>query len=428
MESENPMAKSHFRIVFFYSDTGGGHRSAVNAIDSAVKELIDRDSRGYTFDLSADPIVEKSHPINKKFVDLYNYLLGHKQEWMKYYFWFIQTFKPNDSELGYLIVKRYLTKMFSQATPDVIVSVHPMTNQYVARALKDLGLHETVKLLTVVTDPNGNFWRGWACPDAALTVVPNSLSKQQLVEWDVPAEKIRIVGMPVNPQFLKPPRTTRKEFMESLGLDAKRTTIFLNAGWAGGGNMMDMYQQLSKTKKDIQIIFLCGRNEELYNKVKNAAAQNPIPTAVMPYYDRMSDIMSHVDLMVTKAGGLTTFEAISKKLPLVFDTITKPMPQELGTVQLLVRENLAYTVDNPEDILQIVENFTPIEDREHYKLPTRYSLDRTEAVYDIARMILGFCDPSFSPVFDPASGSIREPVRAEHGKHVMLDISQGQTT
>ncbi len=428
MESENPMAKSHFRIVFFYSDTGGGHRSAVNAIDSAVKELIDRDSRGYTFDLSADPIVEKSHPVNKKFVDLYNYLLGHKQEWMKYYFWFIQTFKPNDSELGYLIVKRYLTKMFSQATPDVIVSVHPMTNQYVARALKDLGLHETVKLLTVVTDPNGNFWRGWACPDAALTVVPNSLSKQQLVEWDVPAEKIRIVGMPVNPQFLKPPRTTRKEFMESLGLDAKRTTIFLNAGWAGGGNMMDMYQQLSKTKKDIQIIFLCGRNEELYNKVKNAAAQNPIPTAVMPYYDRMSDIMSHVDLMVTKAGGLTTFEAISKKLPLVFDTITKPMPQELGTVQLLVRENLAYTVDNPEDILQIVENFTPIEDREHYKLPTRYSLDRTEAVYDIARMILGFCDPSFSPVFDPASGSIREPVRAEHGKHVMLDISQGQTT
>ncbi|MCC7530335.1 MAG: hypothetical protein IT342_17555 [Candidatus Melainabacteria bacterium] len=422
------MAKSNFRITFFYSDTGGGHRSAVNAIDTAVKELIARDSRGYSFELSADPIVEKSHPVNKKFVDLYNYLLGHKQEWMKYYYWFIQTFKPNDSELGYIIVKRYLAKLFAESQPDVIVSVHPMTNQYVARVLKDLELTDKVKLLTVVTDPNGNFWRGWACPDAALTVVPNSLSKQQLVEWGVPAEKIRIVGMPVNPQFLKPPATTRKQFMESLGLDGERTTIFLNSGWAGGGNMLDMYHQLGRTKRNIQIIFLCGRNEELYNKAKNAAATNPIPTAVMPYYDRMADIMSHVDLMVTKAGGLTTFEAISKKLPLVFDTITHPMPQELGTVQLLVKENLAYKVENPEEILEIVENFTPIADRDHYKLPTRYSLDRTEAVYDIARMILGFCDPSFSPVFDPASGSIRDAVRVEKVKHAIPDISQGQTT
>ncbi|WP_305017010.1 MGDG synthase family glycosyltransferase [Mycobacterium tuberculosis] len=122
------------------SDTGGGHRSAVNAIDAAVKELIARDSRGYSFDLSSDTIVEKSHPINKKFVELYNYLLGHKQEWMKYYFWFIQTFKPNDSELGYLIVKRYLSKLFAESEPDVIVSVHPMTNQYVARVLQDLAL------------------------------------------------------------------------------------------------------------------------------------------------------------------------------------------------------------------------------------------------------------------------------------------------
>lgn len=421
------MPKSNFRVSFVFSDTGGGHRSAYNAIDSALRELIEKDSRGYTIELSADLIVEKSHFINQKFVDLYNYLLGNRQDWMKYYYWFIETFKPNDSELGYQIVKKYLCTLFAKEQPDVIVSVHPMTNQYVARALKDLGLDKKVQLMTVVTDPNGNFWRGWACPEAALTVVPNSLSKQQLVEWGVPAEKIRIVGMPVNPQFLKPIKSTRKEFMESLGLDAQRTTVFLNAGWAGGGNMLDMYHELNKTKKDIQCIFLCGRNEELYNKVKNAAASSRIPTAVMPYYDKMADIMTHVDLMVTKAGGLTTFEAIAKKLPLVFDTITCPMPQEMGTVELLAKENLAYKVEKPSDILSIVENFTPIADRAHYKLPTRYSLDRTEAVYDIARMILGFCDPAFSPVFDPASGILRDAgsaSRGDYGKAPIPDMSQ----
>ncbi len=421
------MPKSKFRVCFVFSDTGGGHRSAYNAIDAALRELIERDSRGYTIELSADRIVEKSHFVNQKFVDLYNYLLGNRQDWMKYYYWFIETFKPNDSELGYQIVKKYLCGLFAEAQPDVIVSVHPMTNQYVARALKDLGLEKKVQLMTVVTDPNGNFWRGWACPDAALTVVPNSLSKQQLVEWGVSAEKIRIVGMPVNPQFLKPIQSTRKDFMESLGLDAKKTTIFLNAGWAGGGNMLDMYHELNKTDEDIQCIFLCGRNEELYNKVKNAAASSRIPTAVMPYYDKMADIMTHVDLMVTKAGGLTTFEAIAKKLPLVFDTITSPMPQEMGTVELLVREKLAYKVEKPSDILNIVKNFKPLVDRANYKLPTRYSLDRTEAVYDIARMILGFCDPAFSPVFDPASGILRDAgsaSRGDYGKAPIPDMSQ----
>ncbi len=92
----------------------------------------------------------------------------------------------------------------------------------------------------------------------------------------------------------------------------------------------------------------------------------------------MADIMSHVDLMVTKASGLIHFWAIAKKLPLVFDTITHPMPQELGAVRLLVKENLAYKVENPEDILSIVENFTPIADEEQFKLPTRSGLDGTE--------------------------------------------------
>lgn len=409
---------SDFRVCFFFSDTGGGHRSAVNAIQAAVLELISENAHGHTFEVAADTIVEKSHPINKFFVGLYNYLLRNRQDWMRYYFWAIDTFRPNDSELGYQVIKNYLFRVFDEMRPSVIVSVHPMTNQYVARALRERDLHNQIKLLTVVTDPNGNFWRGWACPDSDLTLVPNSLSKQQLVEWGVAPERVRIVGMPVNPEFLRPPVKNRKEFLESVNLDPDRLTLCINAGWAGGGNMLDIYREVAAVNRDLQVLFVCGRNEALIQQASAAAKSHKLKTSVIPYTDCMSDLMASVDMMVTKAGGLTTFECLARKLPIVFDTITPPMPQEMGTVELLVRERLAHAVENPIDIVNIVDRFQPVADRAAFKLPSCYSLDRVNAVYDIAKIILGFCDPSFNPSFDLYAAESLSVSRLESKAHL----------
>ncbi|HEY9788005.1 MAG TPA: glycosyltransferase [Candidatus Obscuribacterales bacterium] len=403
---------SEYRISLFYSDTGGGHRSAVEAINAALNEVISKDFPEHSFHIMSDAAVEKSHPINQFFVDLYNYLLRHRQEWMKYYFWAIQTFKPNDTELGYQMIKKYFFHLMAEMRPSVIVSVHPMTNQYVARALKEENLAGKVKLITVVTDPNGNFWRGWACPDGDLTLVPNSLSKQQLVEWGVPSEKIRIVGMPVHPDFTRPPTLTREDFLGPLGLDPAKLTLCINAGWAGGGNMVDIYRQLDHVERDIQVVFMCGRNEKLYSYAKHLTAGRRWKTAVMPFYEKMSDVMAHVDLMVTKAGGLTTFEALARRLPMAFDTITPPMPQEMGTVDLLVKEKLAHKIEKPQDIIAVLRDFQPVPDRLNARLPSKYSLDRVNAVYDIARTVLGFCDPAFNPSLAQELASRAELVKA----------------
>lgn len=152
--------------------------------------------------------------------------------------------------------------------------------------------------------------------------------------------------------------------------------------------MMAVYKALESVKRQVQVIFLCGHNQKLYEKLKRAARLSPIPTAVLPFHDSMSDVMASCDLMVTKAGGLTSYEAIARRLPMAIDMITVPMPQELGTARILCKQELAFALEKPEDILGIVEKLKLRSDGEPAPLPEAHQLNLVDASFNIARKLL----------------------------------------
>ncbi|MBS2006765.1 MAG: hypothetical protein JST01_06990 [Cyanobacteria bacterium SZAS TMP-1] len=391
-------------IALFFSDTGGGHRSAVEAVQTAIEQLCRERGTKKPVKVVIDNVAENTHPINRGFVQFYNYLLRHNQALMKYYYAFIEAVKPNDSEIAWLFTKPYLETKLRSINPDLTVSVHPMCNQYLARCLKETGLKAQSKLVTIVTDPNGDFWSGWACKDSDLTIAPNDLSKKRLIDLGVGENQIKVVGMPVHPDFRNPPTSSKEEFRHNLGLTRDLPTICINAGWAGGGNMMEVYRALHSVSRPVQVIFLCGHNQELYATMKRESRRSPIPTAVLPFHDRLADVMAASDLMVTKAGGLTTFEAIARRLPMAIDTITEPMPQEMGTAQILVSEGLGQRVNKPSDIVAIAENMVLREEFAARPLPTNYQLDRVDAVFEIAETLLKMAGVEFLPAIAMDSG------------------------
>jgi len=378
-------------ILLCFSDTGGGHRSATEAIEAALTELLAEAGAIKDISIVSDNVAEKTHPINRAFVDFYNFLLRHNQASMKYYFWFIHFLKPNDSKFGYSISAPYMKKILRDVDPKVVISIHPMINHYLAKAIKDIGMQGEMRLLTVVTDPNAQLWRGWGCEDSDLTIVPNQITYDKLLEWGIKPEKLKIVGIPLHPEFVKPCNVEPSEFRRNLGLAHDRFTLCLNAGWAGGGNMLAIYKALDKVKRPIQVIFLCGHNQRLYQKVLKQSSTSMVPTAVLPFHDRLADLMPAVDLMVTKAGGLTTYEAVARRLFMAIDTITPPMPQESGTIDILVDNRLARRVSRPSDIIDIIES-APQERPDYLSgpLPKAQSLDRADAAYDIARLVLEY--------------------------------------
>jgi UDP-N-acetylglucosamine:LPS N-acetylglucosamine transferase len=340
------------KFLIITSETGGGHTSAAAAIADGLKRFGAVDCL-----VNIARAIEESHYLAQKCAEFYNYLLRYHQPLMKYYYWAIERFRPNESNLLYRLTSRYLRQLFEKYCPQVVVSVHPMTQHFLGRMLRELGLLERIPLVTVVTDPCYGFWRGWACEEVSLYLVATEEARQQLLDYGVPAEKIKICGIPIHPKFQFQNDDQKAAARAELGLDPECFTMFINAGWIGGGNIPQIFEKMveqGEQIKNAQAIFLAGRNNKLRVQASAMAARAPFPTKVIGYTNAMEKLMSAADVMVSKLGGLTTFEALASRLPIIADTITPPMPQESQTATLLSRYRAGVLLERAGDIVPVV--------------------------------------------------------------------------
>jgi len=340
------------KFLIITSETGGGHASAASAIADGLRRFAAPECL-----VNIVRAIEESHRLAEKLTEFYNYLLRHHQHLMKYYYWAIEHFRPNESNLFYRMTSRYVRQLFEKYCPQVVVSVHPMTQHFLGRMLRELGLLDRIPLVTVVTDPCYGFWRGWACEEVSLYLVATEDARRQLIDYGVPDEKIKICGIPIHPKFQFQNQTDKEATRAELGLDPEKFTVFINAGWAGGGNIPRIFEEMVERGDQIkgaQAIFLAGRNHELRQRIDAVARRAPFPTKVIGYTNVMEKLMNAADVMVSKLGGLTTFEALASRLPIIADTTTPPMPQESQTGRLISRHNAGLLLERASDIAPII--------------------------------------------------------------------------
>ena len=348
------------KILIISSDTGGGHRSAAAAIVAGVQKFF----HGQSYAVRVVRAIEESHAITEKLVRLYNWVLRHRQHWMKYFYWAVNRFRPETREFFHSRSIGYITELFERWCPHVVVSVHPLTQHVFARVLKELKLADKIPLVTVVTDPCYGFWKGWACDDVRLYLVASEEARQQLIDYGVSPERIKISGMPVHPKFAFPGELAAQAARRALGLDAEKFTVFVNAGWVGGGNVPQIFRELVRGELDVQAIFLAGKNEELKLEVESLAASAKFPVKVIGYSDHVEELMAAANVMISKLGGLTTFEALACRLPIIADGTTPPMPQEAGAASLIVKRGAGVLLEQAADIVPVVRRM--MEDTRHY--------------------------------------------------------------
>ena len=340
------------KILIISSDTGGGHRSAAAAISDGLEKFWKGDSSV----VRVIKAVEESHHVTDKLVNLYNWMLRNRQHWMKYLYWFVNKIRPETREFFHKRCMVYVRDQFEKWCPHVVVSVHPLTQHIFARILKELNLSDQVPLVTVVTDPCYGFWKGWACEDVSLYLVANEDARDQLIDYGISPSKIKVSGMPVNPKFREVDEKDAQDARRVYGLDPNKFTVFVNAGWVGGGNIPQIFRELVRGELDVQAIFLAGRNEELRLEAEQLAKTAKFPVKVIGYSDEIEKLMHSANVMVSKLGGLTTFEALACRLPIIADVTTPPMPQEAGTSELLERRGAGILLKKSTDIVPTIQN------------------------------------------------------------------------
>lgn len=342
-------------ILILSSRTGGGHVSAA----SALKDSFDHLSSGELL-VKITQVLEEAGAGPKRLGEIYNYLLRHHQDWVQYYYWIVNNFRLNESKVLLKGAFNYGKHMLEKASPDMVVSVHPMTHHLYAYALKRLGLN--IPIVTVVTDPCGGFWQGWACDDVSQYYVATEAAKQQLEDYHIDGERIDVVGMPVHQRFQPIKNDERPALRMKLGLLPERFTVFVNAGWVGGGNIPKIMDALThETDLPIQVIYLCGHNTELARQGEYFAKRARFPIHVLGFRRDIVDLMNASDVMISKLGGLTTFEAMACQLPIIGDCTTRPMPQEEETAEFIKHSGAGLLLHKPNDVgslIRVLSNST----------------------------------------------------------------------
>ena len=385
MQSEQPQPGGAARILFLYSDTGGGHRAAAQAIDHALRRVagstrIETDHIDAFASWGVFPLREgvasygtmlKVQP--SPYPALYHLTNGRTR------------FRVI-SELGMPFMRRSLRRMLAQTRPDIVVSVHPLLNGFARRLINAMRL--PTRLVTVITDLV-TIHHSWTVAAAADEyVVPSPEAKRLCIERGIEPERVHDLGLPIRDGFFPGPDGVGAAKTQ-LGLDPERRMLLVMGGGEGGGRLRRLLEDIGPTTRrlDLQIVAITGRNEQLQRRLEESAGELGRDARVVGFVENVADYMRAADLLLTKAGPGTIAEAAAAGLPVVlFEYISG---QERGNLDYVRSRGAGIVALDSESVIEALEHaFAPGSRQIEAMRVDALASARPHAAEDIARFLL----------------------------------------
>ena len=374
-EQPNPgSSRPRKRILFLFSDTGGGHRSATEA----MIEALEREFPG-RFDASMVDFFREYYPRPLRYApEIYPPISRMPQAWRF-------TFKAFDgrgraravTQVSYPYVRRAAQRLVRENPADLIVSVHPLVNTHTVRAMRK----SPRPYVTVVTDLVSTHAL-WFDRRADLVVVATEEAREKAVDYGIAEGNLRVIGLPVAERFHHA-LDDRDAWRERMGWRADLPVILLVGGGDGMGPLKRVAKAINDARLDATLVVICGRNTEL--KADLEAVDWRMPAHIYGFTTEMPQFMAASDMIVTKAGPGTISEAFIAGLPLVL--YARLPGQEDGNVRYVEKLRAGVWAPRPREVVDALRLW--VEDpvaREQAAEASR-SAAKPDAAREIARLI-----------------------------------------
>ena len=317
--------KAKPRVLLLSATSGAGHVRAAQALEKAFL------ARGDCLVEHIDALRYVSKLFQRVYDKAYISMVRRAPELMGLLY--ERTDQPWQHSRPRLALDRLNTgpmiRLLKRVQPDLCVATHFLPAEIIAWliAKKKLQAHNAI----VVTDYDVHAM--WLC---------------RTVDIGIPRQTICVTGIPIDPVFAVP--LPLVEARKHLGLDAEATVILISAGGYGLGPIEQLVKELLELQRPWQIVAIAGKAEKTRKRLDELSkSASKLPSGAprlraVGFTTEMDKYMAAADLLVGKAGGLTTSEALARALPMA---LIEPIPgQEERNADHLLEAGAAIRCNN----------------------------------------------------------------------------------
>lgn len=286
-------------VLILTAPFGNGHNSAAQAI---IEEL---SSMAPELTLQTVDLFDITTPKLKEYFAGTYQMITRSQPGLYNRLYDLRTrapFNPVDNIMFKMTFEKFIDYVVPM-NPKIIISVFPTGAAFASAYRRQID--PTVRIITCITDVVDN-WE-WIYPDTHLYLVAAPNVRKRLIEKGVPKDRILVTGVPVRKAF--------KEIhpCEQEGRTEKQLLILANAMETVKLDE-DLLEQLAQLD-NLRTVIVTGHSKSLYHKLTKLNRWENIE--IVGFTEDLAAYMANSDLVISKAGGATIFEAIEMELPLL---------------------------------------------------------------------------------------------------------------
>jgi hypothetical protein len=333
------------KIHIVFHDAGGGHRNAA----FALKAVMDQQQRPWEVELIQFQDLTDRLDVLRKLTGMriqqqYNILL--QNGWTLGSVYLLRVLQATIRLFHRPLVK-LLENFWREKPADLLISVIPHFNREIFESWNEV--YPGRPFVTIITDLADFPPRFWIEPIREQYVVcgtQRAVEQAKALGHD-DAHIFRASGMILRPDFYVPDNTDPVALRAELGLKPDLTTAIMLFGGHGSKVMYDITERLDAANLPLQLILICGRNEELAAKLR--ARQWRLPVNIIGFTKEVHKLMRAADFLIGKPGPGSIAEAMVRKLPVLIECNSWTLPQERYNTEWVVEKRVGIVLKSFRD-------------------------------------------------------------------------------
>ncbi len=363
------------RVLILTAGYGEGHNAAARALAAAFDG-----NAGHGTAFVADPFAQVSPRINALTRSLYLTVINDAPRlWSRVYGWIDRSSFVQRHLWLFRREIRLLARLIAEKQPRAICCTYPLYAFFLEEIVRrGGGLPPVYNVVTDSISIHSLWWRagctGW--------FLPNQDSAEVLLAAGINPAAVHICGFPV-PDFFALHASTLSP--PDLAPGARpRVLHIINSGTRHAAETA----RLLLAENEWDITCAVGRDVKLHSQLVRYAAKRHHPAKILAWTDQIPRLLMTHHIVISKAGGATTQEAIAALCPMIVNQIVPG--QEEGNYELLRRHGVGALAETPDAVLAALHRAFADQGRiwREWRAALR-PLARVDAANEIASQVLG---------------------------------------